>query len=249
MSQARKLAAQLGVGTADTLLGASDAHSASARVNPPPQAAEPVRGQAIRWTERRRDIFNFIGFHSLSLVATDGPVSLTLWDPGGHGVRQRIGHNRGLWPAKIVKGSSTRDAATTTWDKNPLMFCGTQVRLWFMRESDCDRAAASIVDLIAERAERDGALEAEAVMRRGFRDLGAELDLALFEMEMHGIARALGIATWDDEGLVRWFDSIGRRVDGLRAERPEIKWEGCERIVAKMAARDVAEIMGTARLR
>lgn len=198
--------------------------------------AEPVCGKKIVWTQRRRDIFNFLRPVSISLVAADGPVSVTLSDQWG-GVVRRIGHNRGVWPARVVKGSAMRDAATTTWNKNPMMFVGTQARLWVLREADRDRVALSIVDLIAARAERDGGLEE---LFHGFQDLGPELDLAMFEMEMHGVAQRLGIVAWDDDGLLRWFDSIGRRFDAIKAERPDYRWG--ERFVVHVADRDVGEI-------
>jgi hypothetical protein len=206
---------------------------------PSPEAAEPNRGARIRWTQRRRDIFNFIRPVSVSLVATDGPVSITVFRSGGLVPITQIGHNRAVWPAKVVKGSTLRDAATTTHDKFPGVFLGTQARLWCLREADRDRVVHSIVDLIALRAERDGAL---APLDKGFSDLGPELDLEFFEMEMHGVAQMLGIQTWDDDGLVRWFDSIGRRFDALQAERPDLSWSKAERIVAKIAQRDLEAV-------
>lgn len=221
----KTLAAELGLKTADQI--------------PPP---EPVKGQPIRWTQRRRDIFNFLRPVWISLVATDGPISLTMWDPGG-GIRHRIGHNRAIWPARVVNGSAARDAATTTWDKFPLAFLGTQTRLWTLREADRDKLSLAIVDLIvarAEEAEREGG---QGALKKGFHDLGPDLDLGLFEVEMHDIGARLGILTWDDESLVRWFDSLGRRFDALQAQRPEIRWETSERLIARMADADVTEMM------
>jgi hypothetical protein len=197
---------------------------------------EAVRGEAIRWTQRRRDIFNFLEPVNISLVATDGPVSVMV-DDRRRGPVSRLGHNRGVWPARVVKGAARRDTATTTWNKFPGIFLGTQARLWTLREADRDRLALSIVDLIAARAERDGGL---ARLDKGFEDLGPELDLELFELEMHDAAGRLGIVAWDDDGLVRWFDSIGRRFDAIKADRPDYRWG--ERFVAHVAAHDVAEI-------
>lgn len=228
MSAIRKLAAEHGLKTADEITGA-DA----------PSAGEAWASEApkVRWTQRRRDLFGWIEPVSISLVATEGPVSLTLWDQWG-GVVRRLGHNRAIWPARIVKGSTLRDAATTTWNKFPLAFVGTQARLWCLREADRDRLALSIVDLIQARAERDGGLEAPA---HGFADLGAELDIRVFEMEMHDVGTRLGIATWDDDALVRWFDSITTRFDRLVAERPEVRWE--ERTVMRLVRHDIDAIL------
>lgn len=65
--------------------------------------------------------------------------------------------------------------------------------------------AASILDLIAARAAADGALDR---LEHGFLDLGADLDLEVFELEMHDIAKRLGVPSWDDAGLVVWIDQL-----------------------------------------
>lgn len=204
----------------------------------PPDTMRTATGRAVpvRWTQRRRDIFNFIRPVSVSLVATDGPVSLTLSEPGGE-VRERIGHNRAVWPARIVKGSAARDAATTTWNKFPLVFFGTQARLWCLHTIDRDRLANHLVDLLALKAERAASEGGQGALPHGCADIGPDIDLSFLEMEMHGLAQSLGVWTWDDYGLIRWFDSIGRRFDALQAERPEIRWS--ERLISKLAARDL----------
>lgn len=224
MSTARTIAAEMGVATAD-------------RLETPPEtiaSADPaLKGKAWRWTKARRDMFGFLGPVSLSLVATDGPVSITLWDRAG-GVKQRFGHNRGIWPARIESGSTRNDAATTKWDRNPFFFLGTQVRLWFMTEAERDRTSASVVDLIALRAERDGGLEQ---LEKGFEDLGAELDLELFGLEMVDIAKRVGAVTWDDIGLLRWFDDVSRRCDAIAAEKGVPTWGA--KLAQKIALADV----------
>lgn len=196
----------------------------------------PAHGTPIRWTQRRRDVFNFLGPVSISLVATDGPISITLWDPGG-GIRSRIGHNRAIWPARIVNGSAMRDAATTTWNKFPLVPVRTQARLWTLREADRDRLAASIVDLIAARAEAAEREGGQGALLHGFQDLGPDLDLAFFEMELHDVANRLRVLVWDDDGLLRWIDSIIARFDRIKAEHPDARWG--ERAVSRIAAGDV----------
>lgn len=225
MSEARKIAEALGLATAADV---------KARELP----SEPVRGrQPIRWTLRRRDIFNFIGPVSISLVATDGPYTYTEFDPRGGSVRRRIGHNRAVWPMRLVKGAVARDAATTTWNRHPSSRVATQVRMWCLREADRDRLMARHVDLLDVLAERDGGLEQ---FDHDFVDVGPEADLAFLEMEMHGAARDLGIAAWDDAGLLAWFDSISRRFDRLKSERPELQWS--ERLVARIAEKDLEAV-------
>jgi hypothetical protein len=84
------------------------------------------------------------------------------------------------------------------------------------------------------RAERDGGLEE---LDKGFRYLGAELDLALFEMEMHDVAARVGAATWDDETLMQWFDAIGRRCDAIAAEKGGARWGA--KLLVSVALEDV----------
>lgn len=151
---------------------------------------------------------------ALCLVATDGPVSVTLWGRGGE-VVSRIGHNRGVWPAKIARSGSWRDTVTATHDKSPFHFTGTQFRVWLLTEAERDRLADSVVELIARRAESDGALGA---MLHGYQDLGPDLDLSLFELEVIDIARRLELGAWDDAGLLQLLDRAHRRAERWRLE-------------------------------
>lgn len=186
------------------------------------------RDAAGRWTAEKKLAFEVLAPAALCLVATDGPVSVTLWGPGGEAVR-RIGHNRGVWPARVARTTQWRDVTTATYDKNPLMFCGTQFRLWSPTAAARDRLAEATVDFIAQRAEADGGLEQ---LDHEFQDLGPDLDLNLFELEICDIARRIGVPVWDDTALDRLLDrilaraqqlsnsgEINRRLIGLAAQR------------------------------
>lgn len=161
-----------------------------------------------RWSPHKSMAFDILSPSALCLVATDGPVSVTLWSPGGNNVVRRIGHNRGVWPARIAKTAQWRDTTTSAYDKNPLMFIGTQFRLWTHLARDRDRLADAAVDLIAMRADADGGLEA---LGHGFQDLGPDLDLGLFEFEIVDVAARLGVRVWDDAGLSAYLDRIVAR--------------------------------------
>lgn len=203
----------------------------------PPKPKEPAPS-ALKLSPRGRDIFNFLEPAALSIVATDGPVSVTLYDRHG-GVRRRYGHNRGVWPARVVKGASWRDTATIAWDKNPLMPMQTQIRLWTRREAERDRLADSVVDLIALRSEEAGCI---GELDHGFRDLGPDLDLDIFEVELHGIGDRLGMVAFSDDGLVRYLESVGRAFDAIKAEKPDFRWG--ERIVVQIADRILEQMKG-----
>lgn len=165
-----------------------------------------------RWSEHKTMAFNVLSPAALCLVATDGPVSVTLWSPGGGEAVRRIGHNRGVWPAKVAKTTQWRDTTTASYDKNPLMFVGTQFRLWAPSIRDRDRLVEAVVDLIALRAETDGGLE---TLGHGFQDLGPDLDLSFFELEVSDIAARLSVRVWDDAALSAHLDRIVARAQAI----------------------------------
>lgn len=198
---ARALMAELGMTTADLIL-------------PPRPKLEDDHGHTrVRWAPDKKEAFDAVGFAALALVATDGPVSVTLW--GRTGEVKRLGHNRGIWPAKIAKTASWKDTVTATHDKDPFFFLGTQFRLWCLTDVDRDRLAASVVDMIAVRSEEFGGLDE---LRHGFQDLGPDLDLNMFEFEIAGVAGRLGIAVWDDAGLSAFLDRMVAVVTQMRAQ-------------------------------
>lgn len=223
-SKAADLAVSLGLQTA-------------ANVNAPPDATP--KGKPLRWTAARRFVFNTLEPAALSLVASDGPISVTLWDAGG-GVRRRYGHNRGIWPARLETGAAWSDHATRKWDRNPFFFLGTQARMWFRSARARDAVAASIVDLIAARAEADGGLER---LEHGFQDLGADLDLEFFELEMHDVAKRLGVPSWDDNGLVAWIDRLWARANEGKAGGGSTRRPGGG-LIERLAMKDIEALAG-----
>jgi hypothetical protein len=201
MPTPRDLAAAYGLSTADAL---------------PPRPKPPDDAGALRtrWSAEKRLAFSTLRPAALCLVATDGPVSVTLWHRDG-GEARRIGHNRGVWPAKIARTGAWKDTVTTTYDRNPFFWVGTQCRWWCATDKARDALAAGVVDLLTARAEEFGASDA---LLNGFVDLGAEIDLAILEMEVFAIAERLRLQAWDDDGLSVFLDRVVRRAQTLRAE-------------------------------
>jgi hypothetical protein len=103
---------------------------------PQPRASEGegMKGQQPL-TRDQKLAFDALAPAALCLVATDGPVSMTLYDRSGAVVR-RIGHNRGVWPAKVARTCSWKDTVTTTHDKSPFHFFGVQFRAWCLTDED-----------------------------------------------------------------------------------------------------------------
>lgn len=216
----RELAHALGVTTADL-------------IRPPVRAAEDHARERDRWSREKKMAFDSFEPSALCLVASDGPVSVTLWGPGGE--VQRLGHNRGIWPARIVKTGSWKDTATATWDKNPFFHLGTQFRLWCPTVKERDTLAEKALGLMEERAaEFGGPFEP----RHGFLDLGPELDLEFFKLELGGIAERLSIPCWDDEGLSLFLDRLVRTAEAIVRERGgEINPRLLERVSVKAIGR------------
>jgi hypothetical protein len=194
----------------------------------PPQAANDHDAVRQRWSINKRMAFKVMAPACLALIATDGPVSVSLWDGGQ--VKHRFGHNRGVWPAKIAKGSVWKDTATAMYDKNPFFFLGAQFRVWCRTEADRDLLAAGVIDLIAARAESEGGLDP---LINGFQDLGDTLDLNWFELEIHDIATRKKLTAWDDEGLSRFLDRVTVRAQAIAASAPRGKFDPIEVAIVK----------------
>ena len=199
-TEAMRLASALGMTTADKI--------------PPPKKAIADDHADIRkkWSLTKDLIFKTLKPGALCFVATDGPVSVTLMDAGGVPTR-RIGHNRGVWPAKVVRSGTWRDNATATYDKSPFaqLYCGTQWRLWCDTIEQRDRLAERFVDFLAELQNMNGSVGPE-VLRPGFHDMGEGQDLAMLEMDAKAAADALGISVRDDAGLSAYLDTIENRL-------------------------------------
>ncbi len=171
-----------------------------------------------KWSEAKRLAFKIMAPGAVALVATNGPVSVVLYDRAGYPAK-RYGHNRGIWPAKIARTAAWKETVTATYDKDPFLDLGLRFRVWAATIAARDQLAEAVVELIERRAEADGGLDE---LRNGFYDLGPDLDLAMFEMEIHDLAKRLGITAWDDDGLEAHLEFIeGRaRTIALQHARP-----------------------------
>lgn len=156
--------------------------------------------------ERRRvEAFNMMAPAALSFIATDGPISMTLWS--GNEAVGRLGHNRGVWPGRMLKGTGRGDPAKRSF-KTYAFSAKTQCRLWTRTKAERDRIAEPVLTMIERASERDGGL---AELENGFRDMGPQLDLEMLGLEMRGIATDLGIRCWDDAGLIHFLDRVLER--------------------------------------
>lgn len=211
--------------TADTLPRPSAAHQqpggvqrpAQRQAAPPPMPApspaappighnQPKFERQAKWSKSKTDVFNLLKPAALSIVATDGPVSVVVWGRNGE-PEKRFGHNRGIWPARVAKTRTWRDGATSTWDRNPFFFVGTQLRFWLWDAEHRDRLAEAVTARMGEidEAERESGA---ATLGHEFKNLGADLDLAFFELEIRDMAARMSLAVWNDDEFDAWLDKV-----------------------------------------
>lgn len=163
------------------------------------------------WSREKKLAFATLKPAALCIIATDGPVSVKVWDGAGGVVRTYGGNSNGVWPARIARSAAWSDKINDGY-RNPFFYLGTQIRLWAGDVASRDRLAEACAEMIAIRAEEFGTL---GKLEEEFADLGAELDMALFEMDIVGVAERLGIATWDDYGLSGYLDRVVARAQSM----------------------------------
>lgn len=158
-----------------------------------------------RWSPEKKLAFRSLKPAALCIVATEGPVSVTTYAPGGGGaVKARFGHNRGCWPMRTATTASWDDRITESYDKNPFVWTGVQIRVWATSEAKRDKLVEPVTEVLAIMAEE--ALGAQ--LRKGWRDVGPEIDMAMLEMQIHAVADRLGFAVRDDDGLSAYLDQV-----------------------------------------
>lgn len=165
-----------------------------------------------RWAPDVKDAFERMEPHALVLLGTEGPVSLTLRNEHGDEVH-RIGGNRGCWPVKLASTGLWKDTVTQTYNRGPFFWCGTLFRVWC--ESDAHER------LLSKQVGELLQIYRESVfgetMLGGFVDVGPDLQLDFFEMEVHSIAQRLGFRVWDDQGLVLELERRAMSREKVRA--------------------------------
>lgn len=197
---------------------------------------------AERWPKWKTETFEAIDAACLMFVASDGPVSVTTYEARGGQVRRRFGHNRGIWPAKIAKGSVRKDTATATYDKNPFFFIGTQFRLWVRCVQERDKLVDRAVDIMAQWNGEHGGLDE---LDHGFTDMGDALDLLEFEKKITDCARQIGVVVWDDFGFSNFIDRVHARKTKIELEGKRGKFDPFDvAIAAEYAEAEIAWQLG-----
>lgn len=167
------------------------------------------------WDKKIDDALKFLAPAALSFIATEGPVSMQLWR--GDDIVRRIGHNRGCWPGKIIKGSGKRpkeDPAKRTY-KTYAFPARRQFSLWFRTTWDRDQLVKPVQALIDLIEKRDGGLDE---LPDGFSDFGPKLDFRMLELELFALVRERNVFCWDDAGLLAFLDQVVRDADVIAAK-------------------------------
>ena len=186
-----ELADQLGMTTAD-------------RIEPPEPKPRKGRPPTKDWSMDKKRAFNGLAPAALCVVASDGPLSVTLHDWRG-GPPTRYGDNRPIWPVRLARTGSWRDTVTITYDKFPLARVATQFRVWCLTEEDRDALADHVQRMLDRHTDEHGST---VVLEHGFVDAGSDWMLPQFEHDVHARAAEEGITTWDDDSMSRFIDTM-----------------------------------------
>lgn len=158
----------------------------------------------MRLTTPQANAFAALGPHALILIATEAPVSVTLWHGGE--MHRQLGGNRPVWPVRLVRTASHRMTVVESWNRTPLVAIVPRLRLWLLSEIALREAGTAIAAHLGRLADLvDG-----PDLDHGYADLGPDIDFALLEMELHDAARRAGHAAFDDDGLLALLDRIAR---------------------------------------
>jgi len=183
----------------------------AADLPPRPKPADDHTHVRDRWSQHKKLAFKTLGPHALCVVATEGPVSVVTYNAAG-GVDRRFGHNRGCWPIRLAASRAWEDTVTNTYNKNPFVRTGVQIRVWTKSEAHVKRLMLPVSDLLGAMAEE--ALGSDLI--NGFVDVGPDLQMELLELEIHDVARRAKIAVWDDGGLSEYLDECLNDAELLR---------------------------------
>lgn len=156
----------------------------------------------MRLTVPQAHAFAALRPQALIVIATEGPISVTHWRGGE--IHRQIGGNRGLWPVRLVRTASHRMTVVDAWNRTPTMKIGPKVRLWLLSEHALREAGTAIGTHLGRLADQVDGPDLE----HGYADLGADLDFAMLEMELHDAARRAGHASLDDDALLALLDRI-----------------------------------------
>ncbi|WP_024275999.1 hypothetical protein [Hyphomicrobium sp. 802] len=184
--------------------------------------------------KKRDEAMKFLAPAALSFIATEGPVSMQMWR--GEEIIRRIGHNRGVWPGKIIKAGGKRpkeDPAKRT-HKTYAFPARRQFSLWFRTTWDRDQLVKPVQELIDMIEQRDGGLDE---LPDGFSDLGPKLDFKFLELELCALARDLKVFFWDDAGLLAFLDQVIRDADVIAAKSRGGRYDPLEVAMARAFGR------------
>ncbi len=176
-----------------------------------PAGSRPEGGTRTRFAPHLLTELRIWGPQALVVVGTEGPLSVMLLEAGGTVIKQRFGHNRGVWPLRLARSAAWKDTVTHTYDRSPFVPTGTLFRVWCESDAHEARLAVAVGELLGRMSEE--ARGAELI--NGFTDVGPDLDPAMLEMEVHALATRMGFRTWDDGALRAELERLARARDGV----------------------------------
>ncbi|CAA2142796.1 hypothetical protein [Hyphomicrobium sp. ghe19] len=167
--------------------------------------ADPAKAERF-WKRTRLETFRLMAPAALCFVASESNVSVTVYD--GNDVKRRFGHNRAARPAKIMKGTRLEDDNVEKTHKGAFFKYRGFWRIWVRTKSHRDSLVEAAMSRLEKVSDREGGLED---LENGFHDMGPELDVDAWLVEVLAIARDNGIPAWDEPALLAFIDRVIQR--------------------------------------
>lgn len=195
------------------------------------------RVDVTSWPKEKEEMFRRIGMGALVLVGYDGPFSLTKFDTSGR-IVSRLGHNRAIWPFTFARTKARKDTVSQNYGKGAVrdLKAHSMFRLWCLSEEARDQLADACLDHMTAQADEFGGL---AELEPGWHDLGPNLNLDTFAIELQDIARRRGIPVFEDAALSPFVDRVTRIAnDILASAKTPRTWDRVVDIAVERAMRN-----------
>jgi hypothetical protein len=175
------------------------------KISPPPPKSRPKfqveRLDLPPLTPEEKHAFKLLHPYGLCIVATDGPLSATSYDPVSDDRIESFGHNQLCWPVRLNGTASWQDEVTANWNRNPVAETRVKWRLWVRRLDEREALILHVGETIRRAAEAAG----YRPMYAGFQDVGPRFKALEFGRDVELLARRMGVFSWTDRTLAAFL--------------------------------------------
>jgi hypothetical protein len=198
-----------------------------------------------RWSKEKIYAFEqVLAPPSLYLAVTRRPIAWAVFEADGS--VDRIGGNRGVWPGRLgTTAPRWRETITTLLNAGPVIEVRVEHRFWLPgslslehqahNKGRADELLGVVTGLVEQRAEEQG----RPKLRRGYHDLGADLNLDVFAQEIIDIAGRLGLMAWTDDDVSFHLD---RALLAAAIDQVDLASEEFARCIDKLVEDELAKL-------